>query len=172
MNDREKTLGSTTATPANRMSPAERDAFLGEAFIGRLATNRPDGFPHVTPIWPLWDGKVMHFALSENRVHIRNLRNDPKATIIVDEDWRPRTKQYSSGAASVVLRGEVTVLDLDASEEAIEKIYVDHANKFLDGAVDDQNYWNTEGGERYHACTLVPSSTVSWDFRKFHDGEA
>ena len=170
--DREKYLDSTTTTEANRMSPAERDAFLKEAHIGRLATNRPDGFPHLSPVWPVWDGQVIRFALSENRVHTRNLREDPRATIIIDEDWRPRTKRYASGAAAVVIRGEVTMLGLDESEEPLGEIFVEHANQYLDGAVGDDDYWNTEEGERYHICTLVPSSIVTWDFRKFHGEQA
>jgi hypothetical protein len=47
-------------------------------------------------------------------------------------------------------------------------MFVDHANQYLDGAEGDDDYWNTEDGERYHVCTLVPSSIVTWDFRKFH----
>jgi nitroimidazol reductase NimA-like FMN-containing flavoprotein (pyridoxamine 5'-phosphate oxidase superfamily) len=171
MTEKEKFLGSTTTTDENRMSPTEIDEFLRGPFIGRLATNRSDGFPHVTPVWPVWDGEAMHFALGEKRIHIRNVRTDPKATLIVDEDWRPRDKRYVSGAAAVVLRGTVTIMDLDASEKALPQMWTDHADKFLDGAVGDDDYWNTEssaGGERYHVCTLRPMKIVSWDFRKFH----
>jgi PPOX class probable F420-dependent enzyme len=168
VSDRDAFLGSTTTTAANRMSKAERDEFLKGPHIGRLATIRPDGFPHVSPIWPVWDGKELHFALAENRVHMKNLRANPRATVIVDEDWRPQTKRYADGAAAVVLRGEVTVLGLDESEEPLGKMFVDHANQYLDGADGDDDYWNTEDGERYHVCTLVPVSIVTWDFRKFH----
>jgi len=168
MTDKNKLLGSTTTTAENRMTNDEIEAFLKEPFIGRLATIRPDGFPHLTPVWPVWDGTLVSFALAENRIHIRNLRRTPKAAIIIDEDWRPRTKRYAAGAAAIVIRGEVTIIDLESSKEPLSRMFVDHAEKFLDGAAGDTDYWQTESGERYHICHLKPSTIVSWDFRKFH----
>jgi nitroimidazol reductase NimA-like FMN-containing flavoprotein (pyridoxamine 5'-phosphate oxidase superfamily) len=169
MIDKDKLLSSTTTTAENRMTKDEIDAFLMEPFIGRLATIRPDGYPHLTPVWPVWDGSLVSFALGENRIHISNLRQRPEATIIIDEDWRPRTKRYASGAAAIIMRGEVTIIDLESSKEPLSKMFVDHAEKFLDGAAGDTDYWQTESGERYHVCQLNPSTIVSWDFRKFHE---
>jgi len=165
--DREKYLASTTTTSDNRMTDKERDAFLNEPIIGRLATVRADGYPQITPVWPSWDGEAMHFLLGENRIHTKNLRRDPRATIIVDEDFRVTTKRYGAGAAAVVMRGEVELLDLDASEGPLEEQFKHHAEKFLNGAVGDEDFWNTESGERYHACILRPVHIMSWDFRKF-----
>jgi nitroimidazol reductase NimA-like FMN-containing flavoprotein (pyridoxamine 5'-phosphate oxidase superfamily) len=165
--DKDKLRTSTTITDENRMTPEEVDAFLREPHIGRLATVREDGFPHLTPVWPMWDGKLLSFALGENRIHIRNLKRDPRATVLIDEDWRPREKVYSAGAAAVGLRGGVTILSLEASEEPLEQMFIDHANKYLDGADGDSDYWNTESGERYHVCYLEPSIIINWDFRKF-----
>lgn len=167
MVDKDKLKTSTTITDENRMTREEVDAFLREPHIGRLATVRDDGFPHLTPVWPMWDGKLLSFALAEERIHIHNLRRDPKATVLVDEDWRPREKRYSAGAAAVALRGEVTILDLEASEEPLGKMFMDHAEKYLDGAEGDTDYWNTETGEHYHVCYLKPAIIVNWDFRKF-----
>ena len=48
-------LNRTTATRENSLSTDERDAFLTELRIGRLATMRDDGWPHLTPIWYVWD---------------------------------------------------------------------------------------------------------------------
>ena len=115
----------------------------------------------------MWDGKVLSFALGEQRIHIANLKRDPKATVLIDEDWRPREKVYAAGAAAVALRGDVTIVDLDASEEPLAQMFIDHANKYLDGAKGDSDYWNTETGERYHVCYLQPKIIVNWDFRKF-----
>ena len=168
MPERNDILGSTTTTDENRMTREELETFLSEPHIARLATNRSDGYPHVTPVWQIWDGRVMSFVLGERRIHISNLRRDPRATIIVDEDWRPRTKQYAAGAAAVIMRGTVDVVDLKASVEPLQDIFVQHAVKFLDGAEGDTEYWATETGERYHFCQLTPVTTVSWDFRKFH----
>ena len=39
-------LNRTTATKENALSTEERDEFLTGQRIGRLATNREDGWPH------------------------------------------------------------------------------------------------------------------------------
>ena len=41
-------LNRTTATRDNALTEDERDAFLGERRIGRLASIRDDGWPHMT----------------------------------------------------------------------------------------------------------------------------
>jgi PPOX class probable F420-dependent enzyme len=159
---------TTTATPANRMTESERDAFLAEPLIGRLATVRGDGTPHLSPVWPVWEQGAMVFALGERRVHVTNLRRDPRATIIVDEDWRPQAMRYAAGAAAVVITGPVTVLDLASSEEPLNRLVAQHADKYFGGAKDDPEYWEAETGERYQVCYLRPERIISWDFRKAH----
>ena len=48
-------LNRLTATKENALTEAEREAFLTDLRIGHLATMREDGWPHVTPIWYIWD---------------------------------------------------------------------------------------------------------------------
>src|SRR5579862_7780454 len=162
----DSSTSTTTATAANRMSRDELDSFLAQPLIARLATVCADGFPHVSPMWPVWEDDTIVFALGEKRLHVRNLRRDPRATVIVDEDWRPRTKRYAAGAAAVVLSGPVTLLELDESEQPLNRLVSLHADKFFDGAKDDPEYWESESSERYHMCYLRPVKVISWDFRK------
>ena len=41
----------STATKENALTDEERDAYLARQLMGRMATQRPDGWAHVTPIW-------------------------------------------------------------------------------------------------------------------------
>jgi nitroimidazol reductase NimA-like FMN-containing flavoprotein (pyridoxamine 5'-phosphate oxidase superfamily) len=50
-------LNLTTATKANALTPEERHEFLAEKRVGRLGTNRGDGWSHVTPIWYVWENR-------------------------------------------------------------------------------------------------------------------
>ncbi len=47
--------------PYHEMSHAEVIAFLGSEppHTGKLATTRPDGSPHVAPVWFALDGETM-----------------------------------------------------------------------------------------------------------------
>ena len=76
------------------MTPAERRAFLqAGGRTGTLATVRPDGRPHVTPIWFVLDG-VHDVAL-----HAEEVREDfPDHLLVVDdEDARRVSRQYVVG---------------------------------------------------------------------------
>lgn len=98
-----------------RMTPAEFLAFLTEGpRTGKLATVRPDGRPHVAPIWfdvdelssaddP--DAPVLEivFNTAETSVKGRNLRNDPRVSLCVDDDRPP--------FSFVVIEGEARMID-------------------------------------------------------------
>ena len=67
-------LNRTTATKENALTEEERDAFLTDLRIGRLATMREDGWPHVTPIWYVWEDGRFVLSLGKSRRHLRTSR--------------------------------------------------------------------------------------------------
>src|SRR5580765_2561794 len=66
-------LNRTTATKENALTTEERDEFLSELRIGRLASQREDGWPHVTPIWYVWDDGRFVLTLGKSRRHLVNI---------------------------------------------------------------------------------------------------
>jgi len=61
-------------------------SWLEEARNYWLCTARPDGPPHVKPVWALWlDGAVV-FSTSPESVSGRHLRADPRATVHLEGD--------------------------------------------------------------------------------------
>jgi nitroimidazol reductase NimA-like FMN-containing flavoprotein (pyridoxamine 5'-phosphate oxidase superfamily) len=110
-------LNRTTATKANALSEAERDAFLIEKRIGRLASQRDDGWPHVTPIWYVWEGGKFVLSLGKSRRHLRNIARDPHVTLCVDED--PRTTDLTKSPRAVVCYGLGKLVE---DEEAVREI--------------------------------------------------
>ena len=72
------------------MSAERRRAFLEEGTrTGMLATTRPDGRPHVAPVWFVLDGDDLVFTTGAGTVKGRNLRRDPRATLMVDDPTPP-----------------------------------------------------------------------------------
>ena len=70
-----------------------------------VATVRPDGRPHVMPVWGAWDGSALWFSSSPGSRKARNLDRDPRATVTTDNPSEP-----------VVLEGSVTrVTDRDGN---------------------------------------------------------
>jgi len=86
-----------------RMTETEWRAFLLEGpRTGKLATVRPDGRPHIAPIWFDLDDRgdtvELVFTTFASSVKGRNLANDPRVSLCVDDDRPPY--------AYVVVEGE------------------------------------------------------------------
>src|SRR5262249_10127443 len=75
--------------PHVAMTQEEIDEFLSGRWIARLATNGQDGYPHIAPLWYYWDGECIYFALTRNRRSCKNLRRNPRCSVVVDMDERP-----------------------------------------------------------------------------------
>ena len=89
---------------ARTMSEEEAYAFLAEGTrTGKLATVRPDGRPHVAPIWFVIDGTDLVLMTGANTVKGRALRNDPRASLVVDLEQEPY--------GFVIVEGTVTLSD-------------------------------------------------------------
>jgi PPOX class probable F420-dependent enzyme len=72
------------------MSPAEvRNFLLSAPRTGSLATVRPDGRPHVVPIWFDLDGDDLLFTTWHTTVKAANLRRDLRLAICVDDPTPP-----------------------------------------------------------------------------------
>jgi PPOX class probable F420-dependent enzyme len=84
------------------MTPDEIHAFLSHGTrTAKLATSGPGGQPHVMPVWFVLDGEELVFTTWGESVKGRNLRRDPRAAVVVDEEVAPY--------AFVHLRGHVTL---------------------------------------------------------------
>lgn len=84
------------------MSEAQWRAFvLSGTRTGKLAVTRPDGRPHVTPVWFVLDGDDVVLTTHETSVKGISLRQDPRAALSVDDQEPP----YSF----VLVEGSVTL---------------------------------------------------------------
>ena len=109
MGDRSELLDLTTATKRNALTPEEREEFLSRKLVARMATQRGDGWPHVTPIWYVWEGGRFLLSLGNSRRHLANLRRDPHVTMCVDID--PRVDDPTKTPRSVVCFGLAELIE-------------------------------------------------------------
>jgi len=97
------------------LSQQEIADFLDEVHIAHLVTVRPDGRPHVAPVWFLEEDGRAFVITGENAVKVRNIRRDPAVALSVATDQRPL--KY------VVLNGEAQVKSSDVGK-MVERICV------------------------------------------------
>lgn len=67
---------------------SEMRAFLEEVRFGVVGTTSPNGSPHVTVMWYLFEGDEIVFNTARGRLKERNLRRDPRASFIVAEGYK------------------------------------------------------------------------------------
>jgi PPOX class probable F420-dependent enzyme len=152
---------SFTATRRNAMSAGEVDAFLARALPARLATFRADGLIHLTPVWFTWERPSVYFVLGESRRHLKNLRRDPRATLLVDVD---RRAEGAGTVCGVMMAGTVTI---SSEPETVAHWSATIDRRYLGEQVEDNDESNFP--ERYHLVTLVPKKSLTWDFEKAGD---
>jgi len=82
---------------------------VSESRIGWLTTIRPDGSPHTTPVWFVFDEKDIWIATGRRNVKVANVRADPRVSIAVD----------GSAAAPLVAEGRAELVEVAATSRAV-----------------------------------------------------
>ena len=89
---------------------AEHVRLLTEPNIGVLATIRPDGTPHATPVWVDWDGQHVVFNTAVGRAKERHMRRDPRVCLEVHDRDDPQVYVSITGRVELVLDGADDVI--------------------------------------------------------------
>lgn len=67
---------------------AEMRAFLSDVRFGVVGTTNPNGSPHVTVMWYLFEGDEIVFNTARGRLKDRNLARDPRASFVVADGYK------------------------------------------------------------------------------------
>jgi PPOX class probable F420-dependent enzyme len=156
---RPELLDLTTATRRNALTPEEREEFLARRLVARLATQREDGWPHVTPIWYVWEDGRFHLSLGNSRRHLVNLRRDPHATMCVDVD--PRIDDPTRTPRSVVCFGLAELVE----DEATVREITDRMELRYLGAIPPE-FEEAMWFEGRTVVVITPERWLAWDQSK------
>lgn len=125
--------------------------FLKGAHLASLATLRPDGRPHVTPVWYEWDGYEFIASTFRNAQKLRNVAKKGFAALSIYTQQLPYQQVTVEGTARVgsqvdsVWRERVAIRYLG---EAAGKAYVrDTADMEFVAIHVRPVKWTTEGFE-------------------------
>ena len=73
-----------------------------------LATVRPNGTPHLVPIWFVWVAGKIYLCTEADSVKVRNLRHNPQVSIALENGAQPVVME---GRAQLTGRPPAAVID-------------------------------------------------------------
>ncbi len=91
-------LRSTTT-----LTDAEMTSFLHGPYVASLACVRPDGRPHVIPVWQEWDGENFFIIAWKGAQWGDFVLQNPHVSLTIDEPWIPLRRVVVQGCAEAIL---------------------------------------------------------------------
>ena len=84
-----------------RLSAVEIDSQLTKPHVAHLVSIRPDGRPHVAPVWYARDGGRVWVMTGSGTAKARNITNNPAVSLSIAAPWRPYWYIVLEGIASL-----------------------------------------------------------------------
>ena len=84
-----------------KLSQAELVQFLDAAHVAHIVTLRPNGKPHVAPVWYVCDGASAVVMAGQEAIKVKNIRRNPVVSLSVATAQRPYQYLIIEGRATV-----------------------------------------------------------------------
>ncbi len=134
-----------------RMTREEIDEYLRMPLLSNLATLRPDGSPHLAPVWHLYEDGRLYVLSAPSSVKVRNLRNDSRVGISIPWQTEPGGFIQVNGAAEVSLNWDKRLL----WDMAINYRGEEEGRQYA-----EQTYREME----FALITITPTNLAGWTF--------
>jgi PPOX class probable F420-dependent enzyme len=134
------------------MSPHEIEDFLSESNIARIATVKPDGSPHVTPVWYLWENNQLLILIMKGSVKESNIKQKKKVAVTVDSNTAPNKGVIIEGTAKI--------------EELTEEIERRICQRYLKKENLDEYLELSHGYYPQILIRIQPEKIITWDYSK------
>jgi DNA-binding IclR family transcriptional regulator/nitroimidazol reductase NimA-like FMN-containing flavoprotein (pyridoxamine 5'-phosphate oxidase superfamily) len=118
-----RTEAESPLQPTTPLSQPQITAFLQGPWAARLACVRPDGRPHVIPVWQEWDGTSFHVIAWQGSQWSEYLLQNPSVSLTVDEPWPPLRR--------VVVRGQAVPVEMQPGSTETEDLLKRMARRYL-----------------------------------------
>lgn len=89
-----------------------------------VTTVQPDGSPQASPVWVKRDGDDLLISTTVGRRKEKNLRRDPRVSVVVQPSDAPYTYAEVRGTASLSTEGGQELID-ELSRKYTGKLYAD-----------------------------------------------
>jgi PPOX class probable F420-dependent enzyme len=110
--------------PRGMLSWEHVEGRMAEARNYWVATVRPDGRPHTTPVWGLWVDRALYFGVAPGTRKARNVAQNPNVAV-----------HPESGEDVVILEGAAEVVT-DPDPGLVERLFASSVAKYGMGSRD------------------------------------
>ena len=138
-----------------RMAPEEVASFLAEQRVVICATNGPQGWPHLMPLWYVMRGEEMWAWTYAKSQKVKNLERDPRATLQVEDG------ELYHELRGVMIEARVT---LHHDHETVAGVGTELLGRYAGGEVADDMV-RAQAAKRV-GLQFGPDRITSWDHRK------
>ena len=132
------------------MTTFDIEEYLSRPLLADLATVRPDGSPHVAPVWFQYSDGQVRIVAQTSSVKIRNIQHEPRVSLSVATHERPYKYVLVSGTAKL-------------SEEGIPELTRALAIRYQ-GKEEGDRYADRVLAEMdFFVITILPDKALSWN---------
>ena len=135
------------------MTPEQISEFLENPRLADLATVRPDGSPHVAPVWYDYDGTVFRVLVDPTAIKIRNARRNDRVAMSIPTHEPPYAYVLVNGTAKI-------------SEEEYWPLLQRMSVRYLGKEEGERYARKTYEDLKFVVLTVTPSRVTGW-----RDGE-
>lgn len=83
------------------MTQQELEEYLRRPLVVTFTTIRPDGSPHVTPIWYEYDGGKFYCWVGADTIKARNVRRNPRVALCIATHDHPYSYVIAEGTCEI-----------------------------------------------------------------------
>ncbi|MFZ5922982.1 MAG: helix-turn-helix domain-containing protein [Chloroflexota bacterium] len=130
------------------LDEAQMAALLKAPWSARLACVRPDGAPHVVPVWHEWDGESFHVLAWKGSRWGDYLSANPQVSLTVDEPFLPLRRISAKGIARP---------EFEAADPQLGKLLARLSRRYL-----GQNLAASLAPQVERSFVITPSAMRGW----------
>jgi PPOX class probable F420-dependent enzyme len=132
--------------------------------IASLASENPDGSIHMVAVWFWFDGTQVFVATSSRSRKARNLRSNPRVSLMVD-------RRDPAASCGITITGTARIATAALSQKTNAEI---HRKYLSESALADPKVGPVFAAWDDVTIQIIPASVIAWDMRQadrqFFDG--
>ena len=137
-----------------RLAGREIDELLARPIVARIATVKPDGAPHVAPLWQQWDGEAMWVIPRSRSSWLENMKQEPRVCISCADDVNPGHPRVTIEGIAEIVEGPVGLVG------RVKEIGDEMAVRYM--GTDGPVYATKTANRLRYLVKITPTSITSW----------